>query len=69
MFDSKIISMNTVTITTSEYNRLLWLKSNKKYDLSKGQFTATGFGIFKKKSFGKATSTAVVNKMRKAWRV
>lgn len=59
--------MNTVIITTSEYNRLLALRANKKVEVSKGKFMASAFGIFKN-SFGKTSSTVAVNKMRKAWR-
>lgn len=58
--------MNTVTINTNEYNRLVFLKTSKKQE-QKSNFVAKAFGSLKT-SFSKATSVAEVNKSRKAWR-
>jgi len=60
--------MNTVTITANEYRRLAFLSRSKVNKQSLNQeFIPAGFGVLKK-SFGKSSSIAAVNKMRRAWR-
>ncbi|MEK7162083.1 MAG: hypothetical protein AAB729_05345 [Patescibacteria group bacterium] len=60
--------MDTITITKKEYNALVFSKKAeaKKTSSTKG-FFAGGFGALKK-SFGKGSSVAYVNKLRKSWR-
>lgn len=61
--------METVTITTKEYNSLVFAKrpqTKKAREAKKASWDA-GFGLFKD-SFGKGSSVNIVKKMRKAWR-
>ena len=58
--------MDTVTIPTKEYRRLLEAKRVGERKKSKG-FSDVAFGVLKD-DFGKGSSVAYVSKIRKSWR-
>ncbi len=61
--------METITITKKEYNALVFAKgvqAKKSPPFNKG-FLKAAFGVFKR-SFGKNSSIAHINKIRKSWR-